>query len=178
MKGIVFTEFLEMVEVKFGYAMVDKIITDANLPSNGSYTSIGTYPHQEMVSLVTQLHQKTQIDVETLLKTFGSHLFDVFKKSYSFFFDNHSTSFDFLESIENHIHVEVKKLYPEAELPKFETKRVSDKSMIMTYYSDRKMAALAEGLIASTLAHFNEAGTIETKKLDSERKIVTFLIQI
>ena len=178
MKGIVFTEFLEMVEGKFGYAMVDKIITDAHLPSNGSYTSVGTYPHQEMVGLVMQLQHHTQIDVETLLKTFGSHLFDVFKKSYAVFFENHMTAFDFLESIENHIHVEVKKLYPDAELPRFETQRISADTMKMIYFSDRKMAALAEGLILSTLVHFNEGGTIETKQVDSEGKIVEFLIQI
>jgi hypothetical protein len=178
MKGIVFTEFLEMVEDKFGYIMVDKIITDAQLPSNGSYTSVGTYPHQEMVDLVMQLHQNTQIDIDTLLKTFGAHLFDVFKKSYFVFFENHNTAFDFFESIENHIHIEVKKLYPDAELPRFETFRISEKIMRMTYHSDRKMASLAEGLIYSTLKHFNEDGTIETKKIDSEGKIVEFLIKI
>jgi Haem-NO-binding len=178
MKGIVFTEFLEMVESKFGYEMVDKIIQDANLPNNGSYTSIGTYPHQEMVSLLMQLHSKTQVEIETLLKTFGGHLFEVFKKSYAPFFSAHTSAFDFLESIENHIHVEVKKLYPDAELPKFETQRVSDNTMKMTYYSDRKMASLAEGLIASTLEHYKQKGKIDTKQVDSEGKVVEFLIQI
>lgn len=179
MKGIVFTEFLEMVESKFGYVMVDKIINDADLPSKGSYTSVGTYPHQEMVSLVVQLHLKTQIEVESLLKIFGSHLFDVFKKSYASFFNEHTSAFDFLESIENHIHVEVKKLYPDAELPRFETQRISADTMKMIYFSDRKMAALAEGLIASTLDHYNhQNGSIETIQVDPEGKIVEFLIKI
>ena len=43
MKGIVFTEFLEMVEEKYGLEMVDDIIENANLQSHGAYTSVGTY---------------------------------------------------------------------------------------------------------------------------------------
>ena len=42
MKGIVFSEFLDLVEVKFGLEMVDKIIDQSNLESKGVYTSVGT----------------------------------------------------------------------------------------------------------------------------------------
>ena len=52
MKGIVFTEFLDLVESKFGLAMVDKIILQSQLESNGSYTSIGTYKFSEMLQLL------------------------------------------------------------------------------------------------------------------------------
>jgi len=43
MKGIVFTEFLELVENKFGLEMLDAIIEASNLESEGVYTRIGTY---------------------------------------------------------------------------------------------------------------------------------------
>jgi len=42
MKGIVFTEFLDLVEEKFGMEMVDKIITQSELESEGAYTAVGT----------------------------------------------------------------------------------------------------------------------------------------
>ena len=58
MKGIVFTEFLEMVEETFGLETVDTIIENSNLPSEGIYTSVGTYDFNEMVSLITALHKK------------------------------------------------------------------------------------------------------------------------
>lgn len=177
MKGIVFTEFLEMLEEKFGYAFVDQIINEANLPNQGAYTSVGTYPHQEMISLIMSVHFHSQIPVEDLLRTFGNHLFGVFKKSYAAFFDKFTSAFDMLENIENHIHVEVKKLYPDAELPRFETERTNDNCLKMTYYSDRKMAALAEGLIASTLEHFHQKGSINIEKVENEGKIVTFIIK-
>ncbi len=36
MKGVIFTEFIEMVEAKFSAEMVDTIIEGANLNSGGS----------------------------------------------------------------------------------------------------------------------------------------------
>jgi len=43
MKGIIFTEFLEMVEDRFSPEIADRIIEAADLPSGGAYTAIGTY---------------------------------------------------------------------------------------------------------------------------------------
>lgn len=177
MKGIVFTEFLEMVEAKFGYSMVDKIIVESNLPRNGAYTSVGTYPHQEMVGLLIALQKETKLNIDTLLKSFGSHIFQVFKNSYASFFEHYTTVFEMLEGIDQQIHVEVKKLYPDAELPKFETERIDTNTLRMVYYSERRMAAMAEGMIASTLEHFGEKGTIELNNLNKDGSIVEFIVK-
>lgn len=177
MKGVVFTEFLDMVEDKFGYQLVDTIIEEANLPSGGAYTSVGTYPHQEMVALVMGLHKHTQVPVSDLLKTYGKHLFGIFSKSYGHFFQDVQSAFAMLESIENYIHVEVKKLYPDAELPSFKTKRLEKNLLEMIYYSDRKMADLAEGLIESTFEHFNETVIIQKEILENDGQVVRFLLK-
>jgi hypothetical protein len=60
MKGIVFTEFLDLVEAKFGLETVDEIIEKSDLKSKGVYTSIGTYDFSEMLSLITNLSEKNQ----------------------------------------------------------------------------------------------------------------------
>jgi Haem-NO-binding len=52
MKGVVFTEFIEMVEDRFSPEMADRIIERAKLPSGGAYTTVGTYDHGEMIQLV------------------------------------------------------------------------------------------------------------------------------
>ena len=113
MKGIVFTEFIELVEEKFGYAMVDDIIEASDLPSGGAYTAVGTYSHSEMVKLVAQLSQRTDISVDDLLKIYGKHLLSVFLRSYPQFFENVNSAFTFLQKIDNYIHLEVQKLYPD-----------------------------------------------------------------
>ena len=122
MKGIVFTEFLELVENKFGLEMVDTIILNSNLKSNGVYTSVGTYSFSEMLQLLTHLSEKTGISIDDLLLIYGEHFFEVLKNNYPELLDAYTDPMELISSIENHIHVEVKKIYPDAELPSFEIK--------------------------------------------------------
>ena len=162
MKGLVFTEFLEMVAARFSEDMVDDIIEAANLPSGGAYTSVGTYPHSEMVMLVQQLSNQTGLAMPTLIKAFGQYLFGRFVFLYPHFFCKLHSAFDFLESIENYVHIEVHKLYPDAELPTFETQRDdARRTLVMTYRSKHPFAALAEGLIEGCLAHYHEPAEIQ-----------------
>ncbi len=177
MKGIVFTEFLDMVEAKFGYEVVDQIISESNLESDGIYTSIGTYPHSEVVSLLMNLSSEVKIDPAILLKEFGKYLFDAFLSSYPQFFTAVDNSFAFLHSIDNHIHVEVLKLYPDATLPSFQSEEIEDGTMIMTYKSERKMAGLAEGLIERSILHYDEKCSIQSEKMNEEGSEVKFTIK-
>lgn len=176
MKGIVFSEFLEMIEQKFGYEMVDIIITESDLPSGGSYTAVGTYDFSEMQALLTTLHQKTNIPVNQLLNVFGRYLFGTFEKGYSTFLEAADNAFDFLSSIETYIHVEVRKLYPDAELPTFETKLVAPNQLEMIYHSERRMGAFAEGLIESSFQYFKEEAQIVKEPLNESGTIVRFEI--
>ena len=176
MKGIVFTEFFEMVEQAHGYQMVDQLIMDNDLPSGGAYTTIGTYSHQEMVTLVVDLGEKTKTPVPKLLHAFGQYLFGTFVKSYPMFFSTAANAFDFLESIEKNIHVEVKKLYPDAELPRFTTQRIEEHCLEMIYHSDRSMADFALGLIEKTFDHYQEKAVIEREDLTENGSKVKFMI--
>lgn len=176
MKGVVFTGFLELVEDKFGYEMVDKIIESSDLPSGGVYTSIGTYPHREIVQLVVQLSRHTEIPISALLKVYGQHFFSVLSTQYAHFLTNITSSFQMFESIHHYIHVEVKKLYPDAELPHFATNRLEENVLEMIYTSERKMSDFAEGLIESCLKHFGETATIEKMNLIEDGSKVRFLI--
>ena len=160
MKGVVFTEFLEMVEDKFSADMVDDIIDDADPESGGIYTAVGTYPHEEIVSLVVSLSKHTDIAVPDLVKIFGEHLFGRFAILYPDFFKENIDVFDFLESVETYIHIEVKKLYPDAQLPTFDTRREGKDTLIMYYNSPHPFATLADGLLKGCLSHFNTEAEI------------------
>lgn len=176
MKGIVFTEFIEMVEEKFGYDMMDDIIESSNLPSGGSYTTVGTYDHTEMIQLVVGLSKRTEIPVSSLLKTYGKHLLHALSKKYPMFFESTHNSLDFLEQIDRYIHVEVQKLYPDAELPKFDIHRINEHSIEMIYQSERRMSDLADGLIEATIEYYNETATVEKINLNEDGSLVKFII--
>jgi hypothetical protein len=176
MKGIVFTEFIDMVEEKFGLEVVDNIITKSKVESNGVYTAIGTYPHNEIIQLVTALSQEIDVPVRDLVKTYGRYLFGTFNKSYPAFFEKCDNAFDFLENVESYIHPEVKKIYPDAELPSFDSTRISETELEMIYSSPRKMFALADGLIEKTLVYYQQKGTVSHKLIKEDGSVVKFSI--
>lgn len=172
MKGIIFTEFLTMVEQAHGLDMVDTIIDKSDLPSGGSYTAVGTYPHSEIVSLVINLSQETSTEVPDLLKAFGQYLFHSLAKSYPSFVKESTDPLDFLEQVETYIHVEVRKLYPDAELPTFECSRPNSPDQLhMVYHSIRHMEDVCEGLIRGSLEHFGVQATVERQSLDDDSEL-------
>lgn len=156
MKGIVFTEFLEMVETTFSDETADRIIDASDLPSGGVYTSLGTYDHAEMLELVTHLSRETDIPVPELVYAFGRYLFRQFTVSHSHMLADVTDTFSLLERIEGYIHVEVRKLYDGAQLPHFRHERPSPQELTLYYRSERPFAVLAHGLIAESIEHFGE----------------------
>lgn len=171
MKGIVFTEFLEMVEDKFGFETADNIVSQADLPSEGIYTAVGTYDHTEMVQLVSQLSEESKMEIPSLLKVFGHHLFSRFVEGYGHFFQGVPDAFTFLSKLESYIHIEVKKLYPDAELPRFDIRFLEDHILEMVYHSDRGFADFAEGLLNGCIEHFDEAISIQREDLAGSKHV-------
>lgn len=176
MKGIVFTEFLEMVEDKFGYALVDQLLMESSLPSGGIYTAVGTYDHAEMTNLVHRLSIHTHTPIPDLLQAYGRYMFATFTRSYKPLVDRADSAFSLLSSIQDYIHVEVRKLYPDAELPHFTIHRESEDRLIMRYESERKLADFAHGLIEGCLAYFGETATIAQTKVTDDGQTVVFEI--
>ena len=157
MKGIVFTEFLEMVEREMGMDMTDRIITAATLPNSGAYTSVGTYDHRELVRLIGALSEATGKPASDLVRGFGEYLFQRFTIAYSSFFEGVNTTFEFLRNVDRYVHVEVRKLYPDAELPSFRYENPSVNELVLQYESPRGFGDLAEGLIRGCIAHYKES---------------------
>lgn len=168
MKGIVFTELLDMVESNFGADTVDDIIEQSDLKSGGAYTSIGTYAHTELLQLVENLSIKTSLPQKELLRLYGKHLFSRFYALMPMFFEKPKNSFEFLESVHDYIHVEVKKIYPDASLPNFKAQRLSAQKLEMVYSSMCPFADFAYGLIAGCCSHFKENVKIEEEDIKSD----------
>lgn len=156
MKGLIFTEFLEMVEEKFGYEVLDRLTSLPSLQKKGAYTSVGNYPHDEMLKMIDELHSAVDLTHKALILAFAQWMFEVFIKVHPEFFETIDNSFDFLNGIETVIHSEVRRLYPDARLPDFECERRTENELVMDYSSWRPFADLAEGLIKASSEHFGE----------------------
>lgn len=169
---------MEMVEARFSLDMVDDILEEAAPASGGAYTSVGTYPHEEMVALVVALSGRSGIAVHDLLRVFGEHLFGRFVKAYPAFFVDCRDALEFLSGIEDIIHSEVRKLYPDAELPRFVVECHEPGRLVLLYDSPRHFEDLAEGLILGCIAHFGGGIRLQREALgDGEARCERFVLR-
>ena len=176
MKGVVFTEFLDYLEQKHGYEKVDKAISTARLENDGAFTAIGSYPFEEFLKLLKSAIAVTGDDVDRVQFEFGQYLFQTFLKGYPQFFEGVDSAFQVLSDLDGKIHPEVQKLYPDAELPRFNVISNTDSHMQMIYKSKRRMGDFAEGLIHAASVHFKEECEIQKEVLDEHGEQVKFTI--
>ena len=177
MKGIVFTEFLEHIEDTYGALMTERVIEACDLKSGGAYTSVGTYPCEEMGQLVGALSRFTETHPSVLLQGFGGRLAKTFHSAYPQYFEVPGY-FDFVESIDSHIHVEVLKLYPDAELPQFVNVSRDDHTLVIDYISSRGLEDLAEGLLLASAAVFGDSVSVKSDVQEgSAGRVVRFTLE-
>jgi hypothetical protein len=168
MKGIVFTQFLEMVEERYSPAIADRILLAAQLPSGGAYTAVGTYDHGEIWSLVCELSKVIDVPVPDLFRAYGEYLFGHFVAAYPHCLGSAASAFDVLQGLDSMIHREVCRLYPDAELPRFDVIERTPHQMTLIYQSARHFADLAEGLIRACGRHFGQTLALTRETLAAE----------
>lgn len=178
MKGIVFVELIRMAESVMGEAAVDEILDGADLASDGAFSVVGNYPCRELLVVVDAIGQRLGAPVPTLYQQFGHWMFSRFAEGYPVFFEGKSDGFDMLESIEGEVHVEVRKLYPDVELPSFLTERLDERRFKMIYSSERPLHHFCHGLIEACLHHFEHQTTIAMSEKHADgRFCAEFLIE-
>jgi hypothetical protein len=176
MKGVVYSEFLEMLEGSFDPVFVENLIEEADLPSVGMYTSVGTYDWREMVQLVSLLSEKSGTPVADLIKSFGGYLLHVFVRSHGQMFTRDDNTYTVLERLNDRIHVDVKKLYPDAELPTFAHRWLAEGQLELTYRSPRPFADLAEGLIRECIKYVGEDIAVTRRDISVEPEAHTVFV--
>lgn len=168
MKGIVFVELLKMAEDLLGEDRVDAVIAQADLPSGGVYTTVGNYPCAELTALVQGFSATSGVAPGELQRVFGHWMMGVFAQHYPDFFAANPDALSMLESIESEIHVEVHKLYPDSELPRFDARRTAPDRLELDYASPRPLAPFCHGLIEGCLAHYGTTAEITAQDRSDE----------
>lgn len=166
MLGIVFTTLVEMLEEKISPEFADEVLVDAQLENDGAFTAVGYYPFEDMQKLLGVLCEKTGKEANELLHMFGEYLFGVLAAAHSQVMDRKNSLFATLLSLDDDIHVQVLRLYPDSDLPSFQVVDHSENFLRIKYVSKRNLYALAEGLIDGAAAHFNEKIERETRECE------------
>ena len=159
MQGVVFNIIEEVVLTLHGEEMWDEIIDASGV--DGVYSSTGNYDDAEVFAIVGAASEALSVPVEDLLLLVGRHAFDGLIRRYPQMIGSEDNTVDFLQRVEDFIHPEVKKLYPNAVLPKFDFEDLPDGRTRMIYTSPRDLHFLAEGMIMGAGEHFGEEIVIE-----------------
>jgi len=152
MKGVVFDMLRDMVEEEYGLEGWNAVTEEAG--SDGLYNSTQTYPDEEMQALIAAAVKVSGVKPETLVFNFGEYMAGEFYQRFPGFFDSHDNLLDFIYSVDQIVHMEVRKLYPDANLPTFSYERNSPNEMTLNYSSPRKLCWLAEGLVSGSAKHY------------------------
>jgi hypothetical protein len=167
-KGILFTELISLVDQAFGADVTEDMIAACDLESGGAYTSVGTYSHNEFITLLDALSKNTNLPTRDLCITFGKYLFGRFAQLYPTMFTDKLPLFDFLMEVDDRIHGEVRKLYPEADLPKLDARMVTPTTLQVVYSSSRSFGDAAEGLLLGAIDYFGEEVDLARTDLPKE----------
>ncbi len=170
MKGLIFSEFLEYVEATYSPEMVDDIIDACDLLSGGAYTTVGSYQHQELLNLTAALSERRGISTAGLLREFGKYLFGRLIAGFPHFTHNAKSTFELLYSVEDYMSQEVRKLYPDARVPRFNFESSHPNQFVVIYHSSRPFADLAYGMIEGVVEHFSEDIEIECDMCPDEKQ--------
>ncbi len=169
MKGIIFTELVRFMEQVKSAKFVDDVITAAQLPNDGAFTSVGNYPSEYALSMVSEASKSSGIDGTELCRLFGHYLYNRFLTLYPDIIAAYTNAEDLLAHVGSHIHGEVRILYPDARPPRMESQN-SEEGFILTYQSHRPMAAIACGLVQGCMKHFEDERELQWSFSDGGKR--------
>jgi hypothetical protein len=138
----------------FGQETYEKIYNSTNLVSKGPFVGPGTYPDEDLMSLVKKACELLKIPPHDAIRSFGKYCFGELIRKYPQFIKSFTNPKDFLMTIDSVVHIEVRKLYRDAVTPSFIYRDPSPKRLIIEYRSNRKLCYLMEGLLDGVAEHY------------------------
>ncbi len=177
MKGLVFTSLFEMVEEKWGDDMVDQLIDDVAPENDGAYTAVGKYPFEEFAAYVTALSKRMDLPFKDCAFAFGQWALPKFLTKVPEDHPEISGSWELIHAVHGVIHVEVIKLYPDAELPDFAIEAIDENACRLSYSSVRPLAHFAHGLLIGAVEHFKDGVNVELVAVSPDCDRAVFVIR-
>lgn len=162
MKGIIFNVLEEAVGDRFGPEAWTDLVDAAGV--SGAYTSLGSYPDEEILDLVKTAAGITGDSESAVLRWFGQAALPILARRYGALFERHGSARSFVLSVNDIIHPEVRKLYAGAACPHFRFRDADDGALLIGYESPRGLCHLAQGFIEGAALWYGE--TVEVTHLD------------
>lgn len=159
MKGIVFNVLEQVVVANYGESVWDDLLDAAG--SDGVYTSLGSYPDEQMTNLVQAAANALGMPAADVVRWFGRQAMPRFAERYPEFFVAYQSTRPFVLALNTIIHPEVRKLYTGAMCPHFDFRDGDHGALMIGYHSPRKLCALAHGFIEGAADYYHEHAEVE-----------------
>jgi hypothetical protein len=163
MKGYIFTEFLEMVEDRYGFVLMDRIILNANLESDGVYTSVGSYPQKELIELMKQLSIEIKEDIKTIMMYTGERIYNTSLNTFNKKLLLLEMNFPFIERLKNYLTNECRSIFNNDEI--LNVKFTSEENSLIAHFEFKEVetSLLMEGIIKGCISVMGESVNINVK---------------
>jgi hypothetical protein len=156
MKGIIFNIAEKFIIDTYGEDTFDEIMLTCSLQTREPFVGPGTYPSTDLMEILQKSSVHLNVPLPLFMFEFGKFSFTQLADRYPSFIESHDHPKEFLKSVEGVIHVEVKKLYSNVELPTFYYSEPSPNELVITYYSRRRLFDFMEGLIEGVALHYEK----------------------
>jgi hypothetical protein len=160
MKGVVFNLLEAFVVQTFGDEAWEAVLEKSG-HAGSVWVGPGTYPDEHLMAVAGVAAQHAGLPLKTAVRAFGKFSFGGLGRRHPDIVARFADPVSMLEGIESVIHVEVRKLMPEAVTPRILAERRPDGRLAVSYESRRGLCALLEGLLEGMGDHYGVNVTLE-----------------
>lgn len=158
MKGIIFNLVEDAFVADHGERLWDEVLDESGV--SGHYTALGTYPTNDLMALVAAGARRLEMSEADLLRGIGRRAIKGLAAHSPRFFEPHNSVTPFLLTLNDVIHVEVRKLHVDSDPPAFWFEQVAPESLVVNYRSRRQLCSLAEGMIEGAAGLFDQSAAM------------------
>lgn len=162
MKGVVLQLLGRCARDAFGEEVWRQALADAGAVE--PFDPQRTYPDAEFNAVVETLAKGRGISTDDAQRWFGESAIAHFHAMAPGMFDKHQDSWSFLLTLNDIIHPQVRRDYPGASAPDFGFDANDAGELVLTYHSERRMCAFAEGLILASMRHYGDPPVVRHER--------------
>ncbi|MBD1399029.1 heme NO-binding domain-containing protein [Pontibacter sp. JH31] len=159
MHGFIFLQLKKYIQQKHGTDAWPQLVRLAQV-SQAHYSATEVYPDADITKLISAACRQWNANSDELLEEMGTFLVPDLLDIYNIYLKPDWRTLDLVEHTQNAMHRAVKVATPEANPPTLHVTRINPHRLIIDYYSRRKMASLAVGIIKGIAEYFQESDRI------------------
>ncbi len=172
MKAVIVNCMADMVKEKYGRAKWEQCLEAAGMNKLSYFLSTQDIEDGAVMKLVEAGSRVLGMNMSQLADAYGDYWVNTYaQKIYKVYFRGASSAKDFLLKMDQ-LHETVTQNIANARPPRFEYRWKNDKTLVMSYKSERGMIDFLMGLVKGVGKHFNER--LNVVKLNNRELEVTF----